>query len=104
MQACEIPSEDLLAPAVVEIEITDPQCDFDCAREVAMIEARSYDNAPRLVSWFDRKRESFFPQGECCVEGEPSWLAYGAARGADLTVDVNHEDYVFMFRTSHGVP
>jgi hypothetical protein len=104
VEACEIPSEDMLLPRVVNLELDDSQCEFDCAKEAAIAEARSYDNAPQLVSWFDKKGQHSFPEDECCVEGEPSWLAYGAAHGADLTVDVNREDYVFMFRLSHGEP
>jgi hypothetical protein len=34
------------------------------------------------------------------VEGEPDWLAYALANDADLAVDVNDEQYVFVFRKS----
>jgi len=103
MEACEIPSGDIRLPNVVHLGISDPQCDFDCAREAAIAEARLYDDAPELLTWFDKKRQSFYPIDECCVEGEPSWLAYATAKGADLTVDVNHEDYLFLFRSSRGL-
>lgn len=100
MEACQIPSEDILIPSVVELEIDDPQCDFECVKKAATTEAHSYDCTSKLVSWFDRKRETFFSPGGSCVKGMPSWVEYGAMQGADLTIDVNHEDYVFMFSTS----
>lgn len=104
MESCEIPTKDILIPNVVHLDIDQSRCDFECAKEAALDEARSYDNAPKLVSWFDKRHQSFYPEGECCVEGEPSWLSYGAANGADLTIDIGNEDYVFMFRKSHGSP
>ncbi|RPJ02024.1 MAG: hypothetical protein EHM36_12885 [Deltaproteobacteria bacterium] len=103
MEACEIPRQDMLPPTVVHLEIKDPSCDFECVMKAAKVKAESYDNAPRLLSWFDKKGGSFSP-GDCCVEGEPSWLAFAQAKGADLTIDVNNEDYIFVFRMSHGLP
>jgi electron transfer flavoprotein alpha/beta subunit len=29
---------------------------------------------------------------------ETNWLAYALAKGADLAIDVNDEQYVFVFR------
>lgn len=104
MLSCEIPSLGMFETDVVHLDIDEARCDLECAREAAIQKATAYDNSPQLISWFDKRSQSYFPSDECCVEGEPSWLAYGLAHGADLTVDVNDEDYVFMFRKSHGLP
>lgn len=104
MEVCEIPNKQMLPPTVIHLEIDDPDCDFDCAFQAAADKVSEYDNCPVLLSWFDKKDEAIFPKGECCVEGEPTWLAFGEAQGADLTVDVNNEEFIFLFRKSHGLP
>ncbi len=103
MLSCEIPTTEMLPATVVTIE-ADADCDFDRAMKLAVAQAEARDNAPRLLGWFDRKSERFSPGDECCVEGEPSWLAFAQAKGADLTIDINKGEYVFVFRMSHGLP
>ena len=97
MEACEIPREDMLPLPVVHLKIKGENCDFGCIREAAINRAREYGSEPQLLSWFDRKGGYHSQLDECCVEGEPSWIAYAKARNANLSVDVNHEDYVFIF-------
>lgn len=97
MEACEIPREDLLPAPVIHLSVEERSCDFECAKEAATALARTYGNEPRLLSWFDRKRQAHSLIDECCVEGEPSWIASAAAHDANLTIDVNREDYVFIF-------
>lgn len=101
MQECQVPTADML-PNPIRIQAE--SCDFDCAKEKAFSEAADQDNSPKLVSWFDKKHQKYVPEGECCVEGEPAWLVYGLARQADLCVDINNEEFVFLFRRSHGIP
>jgi hypothetical protein len=104
MQQCQIPREDYLPPQVIHLTIEDERCDLECARQAAIEEAMQYDNAPRLVSWFDRRGENFSTRDRECRDGEPSWVLYAEDQGADLTIDINNEDYVFIFRKSHGLP
>jgi hypothetical protein len=104
MLSCEIPTKDMLPQDVVSINIDDPGCDLDCAMEKAFAKAEERDNAPVLLGWFDKEGQSYGPSGECCVEGEPSWLSFSYAHGGNFAVDVNQEQYVFVFRQSHGLP
>ncbi len=99
MQDCQIPSKEIL-PDPVRIKIHEESCDFDCIKQKATAKAGEVGESPELLSWFDKKRGVYSPNDECCVEGEPNWLAYALAKKADLCVDVNNEEYVFMFRDS----
>lgn len=103
MRSCEMPSSDTF-PGVVRLEMDPEGLTFESARRAATDRARTYCSDPMLVSWFDRKSGSYSPGGlECCKEGKPSWVAYAEGRGAHLTIDINHEDYIFMFREPEGL-
>ncbi len=103
METCEIPREEMLPAPVVRLSVDDPSCDFDCVRHVAIAEAKKYGKEPELASWLDKRGGRHSQGDECCVEGEPTWLAYAEARRANLTIDINHGDYIFMFHQSEGL-
>jgi hypothetical protein len=44
-----------------------------------------------------RKDTKYYPTFECGKTKDPPWIVYARARGANLTVDINQGDYVFMF-------
>jgi hypothetical protein len=100
MEACEIPREDMLPRPVARLKIEDKNCAFDCVKEAAVDLAEKYGANTRLLSWFDKKGQAHSQIDECCDEGQPSWVAYAEAHDANLTVDVNQEDYVFIFHQS----
>ncbi len=100
MEACEIPQERILPAAVIHLMIDEDGCGLECAMETATRFVHKYGNEPRLLSWYDRKGQNHSLMDECCVDGQPSWIASAEARGANLTVDVNNEDYVFIFHQS----
>jgi len=97
MEACEIPTKDMLPAPAVRVEVKTDQFDLECARKAAFREAERLMGYPRLLSWFDRRNGTMHPPDECCVAGEPSWIAYAEAHGANLTIDVNNGDYTFIF-------
>jgi len=96
MRGCEIPTGPAL-PNPVYLQMG--RSDFEGALKVAKDTARSYCTDPMLLSWYDRAKGMYSPhEAECCAEGKPSWVTYAKSRGGNLTVDINHEDYVFIFR------
>jgi hypothetical protein len=104
METCEIPREDMLPRPVARLKIQDENCAFECVKEAALDLAEKYGAETRLLSWFDKRGRAHSQMDECCVDGQPSWIAYAEAHGANLTVDVNNEDYVLIFhqtRTAH---
>ncbi len=87
-----------MLPNPIRIQITEPDCDFECVKRKVVSKAMAYTSSPELLGWYDRKGQIYFPNDECCVEGEPNWLAFALAKNADLSIDVNDEEYVFVFR------
>jgi hypothetical protein len=57
-----------------------------------------------LLSWFDKKSGRYSPhEAECCPEGKPSWVEYARSRGGSLTIDINDEEFVFVFMGKPGL-
>jgi len=99
MRECEFPREGVL-PVPVHLTLEEPDLEFDRAREAARKLARSYG----LLAWFDGKAGRYFPEAAECLEGTaPSWVQIAETKGGNLTVDVNHGTYVFVFRGKQSV-
>ena len=71
---------------------------FSEAKEMADEKARKISEQPMLLAWFDRKAGKFSPDVICCGTEKPSWLVYAETRGGTLSVDINNEEYVFVYR------
>lgn len=92
-------------PGELFLNIGDPQLPYERAHEAAVSLARKYGDDPLLLSWFNKKSGEESPNTSC--EGgssEPGWVNYAKGHGANLTVNVNHGDYVFMFRSGVEFP
>ena len=87
----------------ISISYNDEPVDFQTARDLAFEVARQHGSDPMLLAWFDRKRQRYSPQVECCGEDKPSWLVYAESRGGDIVVDINDLEYVFIFCDSHSL-
>ena len=102
MNACEMPNVDIL-PAPVHMRIQE-KLDFLKAERVAKEQARSFYGDAMLLGWYDRKNGRYSPRDvECCSEGKPSWVEYAKSRGGNLTIDINDEDYIFIFMGKPGL-
>jgi hypothetical protein len=96
MMACERP-ESYMLPNPVHLNING-ELDFLKAQRIAKDQAKSYYGDAMLLSWFDKKNGRYSPYDvECCAEEKPSWVEYAKSRGGNLTIDINDEDYVFVF-------
>jgi hypothetical protein len=102
MRSCEIPKADIL-PTPVHLRIEEG-LDFLKAETVAKDQARSYYSDAMLLSWFDKKNRRYSPHDvDCCSDGKPSWVNYAQSRGGNLTIDINDEEYVFVFLGKPGL-
>jgi hypothetical protein len=84
--------------------LTDPihmrvseELDLTEARTLADRKAGEVSGDPMLLAWYDRKRGIFSPDVACCGEDKPAWLIYAESRGGNITVDINDEEYVFVY-------
>ena len=102
MRMCELPNAYML-PTPVQMRIEE-DLDFLKAERIAKDQAKSFYSDAILLSWFDKKNGRYSPYNvECCSEGRPSWVEYARSRGGNLTIDINDEDYVFVFLGKPGL-
>ncbi len=84
------------AKQVLNIEIDDPEFDFLQAKQIAKDKAFEICDYPMILSWKNAKTGESYPDYECGVTDKPFWIRYAEGRGANLTIDFNHGEYIFM--------
>jgi hypothetical protein len=87
-----------MLPNPVDLRLEDQALDFLKAKQAAEQRAREICPEPMLLAWFDKAAGRSSPDIVCCREDLPSWLAYGLSRGGDLIIDINAEEFVFVYR------
>lgn len=97
METCRPLAADML-PNRVRLDLEDKPVDLKSARILADEKAAEVLTDPMLLAWYDREAGRFSPQVECCGETKPSWLVYAESRGASLSIDINEQSYVFVYR------
>ena len=82
---------------VIKLQIDDPDLDLQGAKERAKAKAKEHCSDPMLLSWFHRTTGDFYPKVECGTGDRPAWIVFAESRGANLTVDVNDGEFIFLF-------
>ncbi|MGD8229363.1 MAG: AF1514 family protein [Desulfobacteraceae bacterium] len=82
----------------VEIRIKDENLNFETARLIADQKATEMASEPMLLGWYDSNTGRYSPSVDCCSEHKPGWIVYAEARGGSITIDINNEKYVFIYR------
>lgn len=95
MESCEMPTRAVLTDPV-SIYSSRP-LDFDEARKLADQKAKELSEDPMLLAWYERKSGRFSPPVECCSEFKPGWIVYAESRGGSMTIDINDEEYLFIY-------
>lgn len=92
------PDETNTEKEYVTIETEDAQTlEFEQAGQMAGEKAREISGNPMMLAWKNGKTGEFYPAHECGRTEKPAWVVYAEARGANLTIDVNHGDYIFLW-------
>jgi hypothetical protein len=81
----------------VDLSLAPEGLDFGRAKAAADRQAREFCAEPMLLAWFEKGTGRCSPRVECCREDKPSWLTYAESRGGDLVIDINGEEYVFVY-------
>jgi len=84
---------------VIKETVDDPELNFQQAKDIAKKIAQKKCNNCMILSWKNGKTGEFYPTRECGTQKKPAWIYYAQARGANLTIDINNGDYVFMILT-----
>ncbi len=81
---------------ILNLAIDDPGFEFSAAKQMAKDKALERCDNPMILSWKKGKTGEFFPNYECGVNERPFWIRYAEGRGANLIIDFNDGEYVFM--------
>lgn len=84
---------------VVKIMVEGQVIDFALARQLSEDLAASIVQGPMLIAWYDGKKGEEHPSVPEC-QHKPGWLAYADGHGGRVRVDVNNEEYSFIFAES----
>ncbi|MEJ2069483.1 MAG: AF1514 family protein [Syntrophobacterales bacterium] len=82
----------------IRVQVDDESLDFARAKQVADEEAKKVTADPMLLAWYNAKTGDFSPPVTCCGEDRPTWLIYAESRGGTICIDINEEEFVFVYR------
>lgn len=97
MSICKAVTREVLTDPV-EIRIKNEALNFESARLIADQKAMKMASDPMLLGWYDSRTGRYSPNVECCSEDKPGWIVYAETRGGNITIDINDEQYVFIYR------
>ena len=83
----------------VKIRSEQPDLDFLTAQSMADEKVKSLCPDPMLISWYNATTGESYPTDNGGCTGKPGWLNYAESRNCDMTVDINDEQFVFIYLT-----
>ncbi len=83
----------------VKIRTDQSDLDFLAAHSMADEKVKSLCPDPTLVSWYNAITGESYPKVKSGSAGKPGWLNYAESRNCDMTVDINDEQFVFIYLT-----
>jgi hypothetical protein len=81
----------------LKIDIDDRNLDFAEAKKIAKGKATELAEDPMLLSWYSGKSGDYFPKYSCGNWHKPVWILFAESRGADLAVNINDGEYIFLY-------
>ena len=81
----------------IKIKVDQPNLDFEAAKDIAKQKAKELCADPMLLSWYRGKTGESYPNLECGPDDKPAWIVYAESRGADITIDINEGQYIFIY-------
>jgi hypothetical protein len=84
----------------IKMRVDASELDLNAAQAIADEKVLSLSAQVRLVAWYQGRDGSFYPpDDEGRSQDKPSWIVFAEHCGADMTVDINDEQYVFVYVT-----
>jgi hypothetical protein len=80
----------------INMNINLPDLDFAAAKQAAKERALEICSHPMILSWKNGDTGQTYPDYECGINEAPFWIRYAKGRGANLTIDINDGQYLFM--------
>lgn len=83
----------------IELDTASAENPFLAAKRAAEDEADNRSGGSMLISWKNNRTGETSPNVTMCRECHlAGWEMYAASRGADLRIEVNGGEYVFIFK------
>lgn len=98
MAPCQTLLQQDMLPNPVSIQLKETPPDLQAAKRIADQKASELAADPMLLAWYEAKSGQFSPNVECCSETKPGWVVYAESRGGNITIDINNQAYVFIYR------
>ena len=87
------PFERYLHGNIKELSVRDVAIDYAAAHALAVKAA----GEAMLLAWYDGKNNAGYPEVQECTGNKPGWLAYAESHGANLAVNINGGEFIFVF-------
>ena len=81
----------------IKILIDDNELDYVKAKKIAKDKANELTKDPMLLSWYCGKTGEYFPKLKCGTWDKPVWIIFAESRGADIAVNINDGEYIFLY-------
>ena len=82
---------------LAEVAVDGPSPDYSEAKAAAKARALEISPEAMLLSWHCPLTGNHQPRITCGKDPRPAWIVWAASRGANLTVSVNHGEWLFYF-------
>jgi hypothetical protein len=90
-------SDKALHHEIVNLQIAGRDLSFEEVSDLARSQAREINKDAMMLAWFDRRSGEGFPDYDCGASDKPPWRVFAEARGANLTIDVNEGEFIFLY-------
>ena len=83
----------------IDVSVRGVVLDYAAVHLLASTLAQKAAGEAMLVAWFDGKNQMGYPDVQECTGDKPGWRAYADSHGANLAVNINGGEFIFVFAT-----
>ena len=81
----------------IRLTVNNEELGIATATDLAKQKAKELSEDPMLLSWYCGKTGEYYPKTECGRSDKPPWIIFAESRGADIAIDINDGEYIFMY-------
>ncbi|MDX2445676.1 MAG: AF1514 family protein [Desulfobacterales bacterium] len=81
----------------IRLIINNPGLDLASATDIAKKKATELGDDPMLLAWSNGKTGEYYPTADCGSSDTPPWLVFAESRGADIAININDGEYIFLY-------
>ena len=81
----------------VKLSVDNGDLGIAAATDLAKQKAKELSDDSMLLSWYCGKTGEYYPKTECGRSDKPPWIIFAESRGADIAININDGEYIFLF-------